>query len=555
MCRGSLTVRSAPKIRLPERYKQPVVFEKDEQISIRIPYTANPKPTAKWYKGNDEITAQAASSAYSIELSTHYATLKLRQPTSSHSGVYKLKLSNALGVDSCEIQIQIADVPDAPRFLVVEAVRDESVSISWKAPLNDGGSSITNYIVERLDFSATVNSGEWHKCSRTRQLHFTDEFLLSGQKYQYRVIAENSQGRSVPCEPTALLTTLESSIGRRKRWPLGEDQNGKRRRGIEGQAPSDYDKCVYDWWSRPDYVPHPFDYKMGSIYDYYDIYEELGSGAFGVVHRAVEKATGRTFAAKFVPTPSPSEKSTVRRECDMMNKLIHPRTLYLHDVFDEGDEMVLVTEFLSGGDLLHKLQSGKMTEYQAKRYIRQVCEALQHMHENNIVHLDVKPENIMFSDGKTSCSQIKLVDFSLATRLDPDEIVKVSAAQCEFAAPEIIEKEAVGFGTDMWAVGVLTYVILSGLSPFGGVDEQETAANVCECQLKFPGTEFDCISANGKDFIRKLLLRNKGARMNVFEALDHPWLNLDLDTDAIEFAANRYENISSRLRGKYKNKI
>lgn len=84
--------------------------------------------------------------------------------------------------------------------------------------------------------------------------------------------------------------------------------------------------------------------KAGSIYDYYDIYEELGSGAFGVVHRAVEKKTGRTYAVKFVKTPSLADKTTVRKECDLMNQLIHPKLLNLHDLFDEGDEMAVVTE-------------------------------------------------------------------------------------------------------------------------------------------------------------------------------------------------------------------
>lgn len=97
-----------------------------------------------------------------------------------------------------------------------------------------------------------------------------------------------------------------------------------------------------DLWAKG--RPNEAEFRVGSIYDFYDIYEELGSGAFGVVHRAVEKKTGRTFAAKFVRTPSAAEKSAVRRECELMNQLIHPRLLNLHDVFDEGDEMVLVTE-------------------------------------------------------------------------------------------------------------------------------------------------------------------------------------------------------------------
>ena len=90
--------------------------------------------------------------------------------------------------------------------------------------------------------------------------------------------------------------------------------------------------------------PSEVEFKSGSVYNYYDIFEELGSGAFGVVHRVVEKKTGRTFAAKFVRTPSATEKNTVIKECEMMNQLIHPSLLNLHDVFDEGDEMVLVNE-------------------------------------------------------------------------------------------------------------------------------------------------------------------------------------------------------------------
>ena len=276
------------------------------------------------------------------------------------------------------------------------------------------------------------------------------------QKYQYRVIARNLQGNSVPCEPTSVITTLASENGPRKRRWI-EDETGKRKRGKDGFAPSDYDRCFHDLWSKG--RPAPADFRIGSVYDYYDIFEEIGSGAFGVVHRAVEKSTGKSFAAKFIVTPSAAEKATVRKECDVMNQLIHPRLLNLHDVFDEGDEMVLVTEFLSGGELFEKIADPNytMSEPEAKRYIRQICQGLQHMHENNIVHLDIKPENIMFESRNSP--NVKLVDFGLATRLDPDEVVKISSATVEFAAPEIVEKDSVGFSTDMWAVGVLTYVM------------------------------------------------------------------------------------------------
>ena len=98
----------------------------------------------------------------------------------------------------------------------------------------------------------------------------------------------------------------------------------------------------WDYWSK--YKPQPVDIKLGNVYDFYDIYEELGSGAFGAVHRAVEKATGRTFVAKFVNTPYSADKATVRSEINMMNQLHHPKLLNLYDAFEDKHEMVLINE-------------------------------------------------------------------------------------------------------------------------------------------------------------------------------------------------------------------
>ncbi len=106
-------------------------------------------------------------------------------------------------------------MPEPPRFLVVENVRDESVTISWKAPVNDGGSPISSYIIEKMELSETIRvestESAWSRCAITRMHHYTDETLLSEHKYQYRVIAQNLQGRSNPCEPTSVITTLGKS--------------------------------------------------------------------------------------------------------------------------------------------------------------------------------------------------------------------------------------------------------------------------------------------------------------------------------------------------------
>lgn len=133
------------------------------------------------------------------------------------------------------------------------------------------------------------------------------------------------------------------------------------------------------------------------------------------------------------------------------------------------------------------------------------------MHEKNIIHLDVKPENIMCVTKNSTV--VKLIDFGLATKLDPNQLVKISTGTAEFAAPEIVEREPVGFYTDMWAVGVLAYVLLSGLSPFAGENDIETLKNVKACDWDFDEEAFATVSEEGKDFIRHLLTKNKEKRM------------------------------------------
>ena len=116
------------------------------------------------------------------------------------------------------------------------------------------------------------------------------------------------------------------------------------------------------------------------------------SGTFGVVHRCIEKATGKTYAVKFIPTLTSDNKATVRREMDVMMALSHPKLLHLHDAFEDETEMAMITEFVAGGELFDRIADPNyhMTEDEAIKYMRQICQGLQHMHENNIVHLDLK---------------------------------------------------------------------------------------------------------------------------------------------------------------------
>ena len=146
---------------------------------------------------------------------------------------------------------------------------------------------------------------------------------------------------------------------------------------------------------------------------------------------------------------------------------------------------------------------------------------------------------------------VKLIDFGLATKLDPNELVKISTGTAEFAAPEIVEREPVGFYTDMWAVGVLAYVLLSGLSPFAGENDIETLKNVKACDWDFDEEAFANVSEEGKDFIRRLLTKAKEKRMTAHECLQHSWLMGDHSELSTVISSLRYVSMRDRIRARY----
>ncbi|KAK3103159.1 hypothetical protein FSP39_016894 [Pinctada imbricata] len=489
--RAELIIKSPPKIHLPNRFKEVSTFEKGEPVVIKIPFTGNPKPSVKWLREGEEIKGRN----FNMEVTDRHAILTIKEATKENDGPYHLHLENEMGSDSATITIQINDRPSPPRFPLVENIREDSVVLSWKPPLHDGGSFITGYEIEKCEPPIE----NWVRVTTTSRMTFHNiTGLSSGKEYKFRIIAENFYGKSEPCEPTSIVQT--------------EDADAKKKKQLE---------------------------------------EELGSGAFGVVHRCVEKATGRVFVAKFINTPYPLDKATVKNEINVMNNLHHPKLLQLHDAFEDRNEMILVLEFLAGGELFDRIAADdyKMTEAEVINYMRQVCEGLKHMHEHSIVHLDVKPENVMCTTKKST--DVKMIDFGLATKLNPDEVVKVTTATAEFAAPEIVDNEPIGFYTDMWAVGVLAYVLLSGLSPFAGEDDLETLQNVGRCDWEFAEEAFSDVSPEAKDFIKKLLIRKPHDRMTVHDCLDHSWLKGDVSARTTRIPSSRYDKIRQKIKQRY----
>ncbi|XP_010744866.3 myosin light chain kinase 2, skeletal/cardiac muscle isoform X2 [Larimichthys crocea] len=266
--------------------------------------------------------------------------------------------------------------------------------------------------------------------------------------------------------------------------------------------------------------------KPNQIINFYTInwQEVLGGGRFGQVHKCVENSSGLTLAAKVIKARSAKEKEVVKNEIQVMNNLDHANLIQLYAAYESRNDIILVLEYVGGGELFDRIidENYTLMELDAVVFIRQICEGLQHMHKMYILHLDLKPENILCVSRITN--KIKIIDFGLARIYKPREKLRVNFGTPEFLAPEVINYDFVSFNTDMWSLGVITYMLLSSLCPFLGDDDNETLNNILACKWSFEEQEFVDTSQEAKDFISRLLIVNKGWRMGASEALRHPWL-------------------------------
>ncbi|XP_065082976.1 uncharacterized protein sqa isoform X4 [Ochlerotatus camptorhynchus] len=277
-------------------------------------------------------------------------------------------------------------------------------------------------------------------------------------------------------------------------------------------------------------VPPPFPYREVQIErgvdakQLYELSTEIGRGKFGVVHICKEKSTGTRLAAKFIQIVKKGDRRNIDREVHMMNVLRHPKIAQLYGAYEFDRTFCMVMELVEGGELFDRVLDDKfiLTEKACSIFMRQICDAIQYIHSNNIVHLDLKPENILCLTE--SGNRIKIIDFGLAREYDPDNKLQVLFGTPEFVAPEVVNFEAISFATDMWSVGVIAYVLVSGLSPFAGEDDIQTMANITIGRYDFLDEAFDTVSEEAIDFINRCLVKDQKERLTAEQALKHKWI-------------------------------
>ena len=262
--------------------------------------------------------------------------------------------------------------------------------------------------------------------------------------------------------------------------------------------------------------------------DYYDMKDILGKGKFGLVRMAIHKGTKKSVAIKIMKKKDMNAQDIelVRREIEILKICQHPNIIRLLDIFENSDYIFIVMEHLKGGDLFSYLEKRKfhISEERAASIVYSIVVALSYLHSYGIAHRDLKPENILLITDQQD-SDIKIMDFGLSKIIAPDEKSTEPFGTLSYVAPEVLKMKPYGKSVDLWSMGVIAYLLLSGVLPFDDDKDSEIARMIMSSEPGYAFGKWKNVSSEAIAFSQRLLTKDKDKRMGLDEALKHSWLS------------------------------
>ncbi|KAM9033209.1 serine/threonine-protein kinase DCLK1 isoform X2 [Monodelphis domestica] len=266
-----------------------------------------------------------------------------------------------------------------------------------------------------------------------------------------------------------------------------------------------------------------------TIAERYKVGRTIGDGNFAVVKECIERSTAREYALKIIKkSKCRGKEHMIQNEVSILRRVKHPNIVLLIEEMDVPTELYLVMELVKGGDLFDAITStNKYTERDASGMLYNLASAIKYLHSLNIVHRDIKPENLLVYEHQDGSKSLKLGDFGLATIVDGP--LYTVCGTPTYVAPEIIAETGYGLKVDIWAAGVITYILLCGFPPFrGSGDDQEVLFDqILMGQVDFPSPYWDNVSDSAKELITMMLLVDVDQRFSALQVLEHPWVNDD----------------------------
>ncbi|XP_061579898.1 striated muscle preferentially expressed protein kinase isoform X2 [Cololabis saira] len=448
-----------------------------ENQSVTISITLNHVNAAVTWKRKG-VTLTSRPGLYEMTMpDDDQHTLKLLKVKSSDVGEMTFVASNEYGSDNCTFNVEMAAPPtfetimedldvcagESPRFAVVVEGKPIPDILWFKGDILLSESSHYTFVYDDNECSLVILN-----------THAEDSGV-------YTCTARNLAG-SVSCK--AELTVHEAKS---KEDPMDDEETLLR--------------------------------KMRRLTDYYDIHKEIGRGAFSYVKRVTKKGSMTEYAAKFISTRTKKKKSALR-EMNLLSRLDHERVLYFNDAFEKKNAVIIITEICHEELLDRFTRKSAVLESDVRSCIRQLLEGVDYLHNLNIIHMDIKPDNILMADPHSD--QIRICDFGNAVEFTPDEAQYCKYGTPEFVAPEIVNQTPISKATDIWAIGVVAYLCLTGVSPFAGENDRSSVLNIRNYNVAFEEGMFADLCREAKGFIIKLLVVDR-LRPDTQECLRHPW--------------------------------
>uniref|UniRef100_A0A663LVM9 Serine/threonine-protein kinase DCLK2 n=1 Tax=Athene cunicularia TaxID=194338 RepID=A0A663LVM9_ATHCN len=282
-----------------------------------------------------------------------------------------------------------------------------------------------------------------------------------------------------------------------------------------------------------------------TILEKYKVGKVIGDGNFAVVKECIERSTGKEFALKIIDKAKCCGKEhLIENEVSILRQVKHPNIIMLIEEMDTPTELFLVMELVKGGDLFDAITSStKYTERDGSAMVYNLASALKYLHGLNIVHRDIKPENLLVCEYPDGTKSLKLGDFGLATVVEGP--LYTVCGTPTYVAPEIIAETGYGLKVDIWAAGVITYILLCGFPPFRSENnlQEDLFDQILVGKLEFPSPYWDNITDSAKELISLMLHVNAEARYTAAQILSHPWVSDDTSQE---------NNMQAEVTGKLK---
>ena len=263
----------------------------------------------------------------------------------------------------------------------------------------------------------------------------------------------------------------------------------------------------------------------GTLRDVYKIGQQLGEGAFGEVRKCTHRETKEVRAVKVLKKESmdQSEKESMLNEIKILKSLDHPNIVKIYEYFEDEKRFYIVTDLVKGGELFDEIiKRGKFNERDAATLMKQMLSCIAYCHDNGVVHRDLKPENVLLEESM-EFDQIKMIDFGTALPFKAGQKLTEMIGTPYYIAPEVLNKKY-GKECDLWSLGVITYIVMSGLPPFNGATDDEIMKAIKKGAFNFNNAVWKGVSADCKDFITQLLTYDPSKRISAKNALNHSWI-------------------------------